>query len=535
MNFPKEDNMAGANFKWPVQTDQARITTPYNPATGTLDFHAPKGAVVRAITGGKVYVVGPDWLEVVSEQFSVTYMTLQNVKVQPGQAISAGDTIGESAGESIRLMVYQNFDPTSLFEKPAAPVQPTPPAAQPPTPAPQPSAPADSKPKVIYLKATSDGVRVREKPVDGKPQGQLRGGEVFESMESEADTTAKVGVQGQWLQIRRFDGTTGYVAAWFVELAPEVPNISVAGSLTGINLDFNHPLGRPSPDDLKGIGWIRIKFNMSYNPANRTYGNTDVNATYNRYLPLIEQYARAGIKTLMVFTHQLYGEGAGFNWQQMDPDKWKTLIGRYADYARQVVERFANKNLIHCYQIWNEQDTKEGRAAVAVPAPIYGLMLTETIRAIRKVDSTTPIITGGHTTGPESGSAYARQALAAMPADVRPDGIATHPYGRGVVGHKFSNFGGLDHEIRLYSGVMPGKPIWITEWGVLNIQGNMSFVNDAADYATGFMKICKGQFPGQVAAAIWYAWADSMDNGYGLVDSSGKPKPNLYDTFKRIG
>jgi hypothetical protein len=158
-------------------------------------------------------------------------------------------------------------------------------------------------------------------------------------------------------------------------------------------------------------------------------------------------------------------------------------------------------------------------------------MMTQTIRAIRGVDKTTPIITGGHVGGPDSGGVYARETLAAMPGDVRPDGIASHPYGRGVQGHKFSPFGPLEEEIRKYAAVLPGKPVWFTEWGVLDFQDNMSVVNDVADYATGFMNIAKKQFAGTVAAAIWYAWADGMDNGYGLVGRNDQPKQPLYQKF----
>ncbi|MBZ0287736.1 MAG: M23 family metallopeptidase, partial [Anaerolineae bacterium] len=63
--------MAVSNFKWPA--DQSRISTPYNAATGSLEFDAPPGTPVKAITGGKVYVVGTDWLQIASEQFTVTY------------------------------------------------------------------------------------------------------------------------------------------------------------------------------------------------------------------------------------------------------------------------------------------------------------------------------------------------------------------------------------------------------------------------------------------------------------------------------
>lgn len=534
--------MGASNFKWPVQVDQARITSPYNASTGSIGFYAPKGTPVSAIVKGKVSSVGGDSVQIVSEQFAVLYANLQNIKVQAGQAVNAEDAISEAgAGESITLTIYQIFDATSLFEKPAPPVTAPPPTATTPSTTTLTTTPSSQK---IYVKATAEGIRLREKPVDGKPVGQLKLDEVIESAESEEATRQKVGVEGQWLQVRRADGTTPFVAAWFVEItSAPVPVVfpPASGSLTGMNLDMNHPLGRPMADQLKGIGWIRIKFNVSLDPSKsegdpKRYGNKDINATFNRYKPFIEQYTKAGIKVLMVFTHQLYGEGAGFDWKNMS-GRWTQLVPTYADFAKQVAQRYLNTGLIHAYQIWNEQDTdpKNARAAVCVPAKDYAYMLTETIRAIRSVDKTTPIITGGHTTGPGAGSAYAKATLAAMPADVRPDGIAIHPYGRGVKGQRFSNWGPLDDEIKAYSPLMPGKPLWFTEWGVLDHQGRTDVIPDVTEYVNGFMDIIKNRYPGQVAAAIWYAWADSMDNGFGLVDTSAKPKPGLFEKFKSVG
>jgi Cellulase (glycosyl hydrolase family 5)/Peptidase family M23 len=523
--------MAASNFKWPVQVDQARISSPYNAGTGSIGFFAPKGTPVRAVVKGKVYAADENSAQIASEQFAVLYANLQNVKVKAGQSVNAEDVIGEAgAGESITLTIYQIFDATALFEKPAAPVTTPPPATTPS--------------QKIYVKALSEGVRLREKAVDGKPVGQLKLDEVIESAESEAATREKVGVEGQWLQVRRADGTTPFVAAWFVAItSAPVPVVfpPTTGSLIGMNLDINHPIGRPAADQLKGIGWVRIKFNVSLDPSKaegdpKRYGNKDINAAFNRYKPFIEQYTRSGIKVLMVFTHQLYGEGAGFDWRNME-GRWTQLVPTYADFAKQVAQRFLNTGLVHAYQIWNEQDTdpKNARAAVCVPAKDYGYMLTETIRAIRSVDKTTPIITGGHTTGPGSGSAYARATLAVMPSDVRPDAIAVHPYGRGVKGHRFSNWGALDDEIKAYAPLLPGKPIWFTEWGVLDHQGRTDVIPAVADYVGGFMDIIKNRYPGQVAAAIWYAWADSMDNGFGLVDTNGKPKPGLFEKFKSVG
>jgi hypothetical protein len=53
------------------------------------------------------------------------------------------------------------------------------------------------------------------------------------------------------------------------------------------------------------------------------------------------------------------------------------------------------------------------------------------------------------------------------------------------------------------------------------------------DYAQGFLNICNKQYAGKVAAAIWYAWADGMDNGYGFVNSDGSPNSPLFDTLAR--
>jgi hypothetical protein len=392
----------------------------------------------------------------------------------------------------------------------------------------------------IYLTPTMDGLRVREMPVDGKPVGTLKLGEVVESLEPDDLTRSKIGVNGQWLKIRRSDGTQAYAAAWFLKpTAPPQPVTFTAASasLLGMNLDIYHPQGHPDPDAMQGIGWVRVKFNVSYNPDNRTYGNRDIDAAYRRYLPYLERYAKAGMRVLMVFTHQLYGEGAGFNWTQMDGGRWRQLVPTYSDFARQVAAKFRHAGLIHAYQIWNEQDTRpeQARAAVPIPAADYAHMLTETIRSIRQVDPDPPIITGGHTSGPGPGSHYAGATLAAMPPDVRPDGIAVHPYGRGVAGHRFSNWGPLSEEIDAYSAVLPGRPLWITEWGVLDHQGRMDVINDVTDYCAGFVNIIKQAYAGKVAAAIWYAWADGMDNGFGLVDANGKPKPGIYERWRTLG
>lgn len=522
--------MGGTGFtiQWPSAARPATITTPYDSETGTVSIAAPTGTAIQAGAAGKVSMVTSNSVQVSAGTFTITYSNLQNIKVHAGETVTTDTPIGESAGgESIQVMLQQAIDPTALLVQP--------PATQPTTPT-QPGTPQTGGSKKLYVTPTSSGVRIREKPVDGKPLGQVNTIDVLEVIEPAEAARAKIGVEGQWLNVRTMNGLEGYSAAQFYKLYDGPEPTKPTTNILGMNLDMYNRLGRPTPDRMKGIGWIRVKYNVSYNPDKGTYGNTDVNATFNRMKPFLQPYVNAGIKVIVVFTHQLYGEGAGYDWTKMDTNRWNDLIPKYADFARRAAQLLSSAGLVHCYQVWNEQDTPPAvaRAAVPVPAKDYANLLAQTIRAIRSVDKTTPIITGGHCTGPDSAGAYARATLAAMPGDVRPDGIASHPYGRGVKGHPFSNFGGLDEEIRKTSTILPGKPIWITEWGVLDRQNNLSVAAQVADYASGFIGMIKSQFPTNVAAAVWYAWADGMDNGYGLVDKDDKPKNALYEKFLKL-
>ncbi len=546
--------MGASDFKlqWPV--DGGQISTAFSTASGTITIAASAGTAIKSGADGLVIAAVGDTVQVSNGLYTVIYSGLQNLKVQDGQHITAGTPIGEAASaDGIHLMVLEAIDPTPMLpaqsaatasptaSQPAPTTASTPPATtSQPASTSTPAATTTASSGKLYVSPLQDHVRIRQTAEINNTNivGQANASDVLEVTEPAADARAKLGVKDQWIHVKTLWGLAGYSAAeFFKEYTGEIPTAAPAAynalNLTGMNLDMYNPLGHPGPDRIKGVGWIRVKFNVSFNPDNNTYGNTDINATFNRMKPFLQPYVSAGIKVLMVFTHQLYGEGAGYNWDQMDSGRWNDLIPKFADYAKRTAALFAGTNLVHAYQIWNEQDTEagKGRAAVPIPAADYGNMLTQTIRAIRSVDSKTPIITGGHVRGAGIGSAYAQATLAAMPADVRPDGIAAHPYGLGPSGNKFSNNGLLADAITKFSAIMPDKPIWFTEWGVLDFQGNMSVVTDVTGYASGFVKIIKNQFPGKVAAAMWYAWADGMDNGYGLVDKDDKEKTPLHNAY----
>ncbi|RMF82212.1 MAG: hypothetical protein D6737_02685 [Chloroflexi bacterium] len=388
----------------------------------------------------------------------------------------------------------------------------------------------------LYIRATEDSIRLREEPVSGRPVGSIKRGDVVEVIEAPANGLPKVGMQDEWIQVRTASGQEGYTAAWFFELA-DTPQTATAATpapmptsetnIVGVNLDVRHPLGTPDPSRLGKIGWVRFGYDVSHGT-----GSTDIGAAFDKYAPILDKYAKAGVKVMLVCTHQTFGEGQGYNWEQMDSAKWRDLSDKFADVMGRIAMQYVGQGLVHAYQIWNEQDAHSGaRASVPLPADEYSYMLSKTIPAIRAVDRDVKIITGGHASGPGTGAAYANKAISAMPHGIRPDGVAFHPYGRGDLKSdpKYRHFGNIDESVNAYAAVMPGKPVWITEWGVLDAPTEPP--DAIAKYATEFITRLKTVHAGKVAAAMWFAWGQGMDNGYGLVDENDQPRGAFTDEY----
>jgi hypothetical protein len=511
---------------WPSEARPARITRAFNhdlngKKNEGIDVYAPKGTPIHAGAAGTVATVVRQqtalgygqYVQIASNVSGVNYLTtyafLQNIKVQMGSIVKAGNIIAEAGGDqTIKVVVQQPGGGLSGYHLPDV-VDPT---------------------IMIYwqgirLRTTATTLRIRERPgTSFAIIGGLKPFDRIETLEPHGRTLLKVEQPDQWIKIRSPQGIEGYAAAEYL-IADEREGFK-ALNMTGMNLDILHPLGGPGADRMKGIGWVRFAYNVSMGR-----GSTDLDAAFRKYAPFIEVYARAGFNIILVMTHQTFGEGQGYVWDKMDTAQWRAFTAKYADVLRRIAGQYANRNWNIVYQIWNEQDTPPAIAHAAVPIPYadYAYLLAESIKAIRAVDGKSPIITGGHVGGPGNGANYARATINAMPASIRPDAIAVHSYGRGPVGSKYSPFGSIDEDVDAYSKIMPGAQIIITEWGVLDFPNDPP--SQVADYAIGFISRLKNLYSGKVAGALWYAWADSMHNGYGLVDTRDNPKQPLYDRF----
>ena len=96
--------------------------------------------------------------------------------------------------------------------------QPAPEPAPAPAPSPQPAPAPQPAGGQFILYAMEDGLALRTQPVvaDATLIKRLPLNAEFTVLEPEAQARAKLGVQGNWIQVRDIEGSLGYCAAWYL-------------------------------------------------------------------------------------------------------------------------------------------------------------------------------------------------------------------------------------------------------------------------------------------------------------------------------
>ncbi len=483
----------------------------------SIDLLTHAGADVLCGAAGVVRAVG-DAVQVESlvgdERYITTYGALRDVRVAVGASVELGQALAKAAGARLPIIVQHPPSGGSSFLGRDNLMNPR---------------------DYLYIpqlraRPIVDNLRVRKLPsLYAGIVGQVFSWHLLEPQEHHGRAIEKIGHDGSWLKVRATTGVEGYTAAQYLRATTlsEGREVFAGVNPVGVNLDVFHRLGKPASRRLGGIGWVRFGYNVS-----NGRGSEDISAALARYLPYVEAYREAGYRVVFTTSHQTYGEGKNefWPWSQMTDAKWRLLRGRFADMMSAIAAQWAGRDLISAWQIWNEPDSLSGVASVPLSARNYGAMFGEVYQAIRSADSDVQIITAGFNSGPVRGSAYARVMLETLADGATPDGIAFHPYGRGVNGHPhYALFGHIDESVWAYSAVLPDKPLWITEFGVLDRPGDAP--GQISRYATDMIRYLKSQYPGRIAALIWYAWAQGMHNGYGIVDNAGRERPPLTERF----
>ncbi|MCY3935036.1 MAG: peptidoglycan DD-metalloendopeptidase family protein [Chloroflexi bacterium] len=546
------------SIDWPSDANPARILRGFYDGPEAdlrhigIDIGSSAGSTIRAAAAGVVAHISRQedglgfgaYAQIVSRHdgkaYTLSYTQLDSIHLNLGEEVAAGQAIAHAAGERFTLICQSDAQGGDGFHIPNV-IDPTPLLHW----------------SDLIVRTTGVWLRIRSAAGTEHPQlDSIRPGEVAITLEPHGETLQKLGVEDSWLHVANENGTEGYAAARYLEARrpvapPEGPPATQNGrqlpktNITGVNLDIHNPRGRPDPARLGRIGWVRVKYNVSYDPKNRSYGNRDLEAAYERHFPVFERYVREGAKLIVIFTHQLYGEGANYYWPDMakpspgSTSRWTAFTPHFAEMAGRAAAQFASSGIVSAYQIWNEQDTfpAHARAAVPIPPYDYAKLFAATYRAIRAQDSQVHIISGGHITGAGAGVTYARKTRDSLPDDVRPDGLAFHAYGLGIGREHspYSIWGKLSDAISSYDTVYGNVPLYITEWGVLDRQ-YFDETEAVTTYARQFMSVVEAN-RARVVAACWYGWGHGMDNGYGLVNFGGHPNQPLYEylTNFRLG
>ncbi len=235
------------SLRWPVDSHRVNQYFGENPETYKpfhlpghegVDLFALNGANVYAAADGDVYQAShpkdhPYGLHVRIKHvvdgrtYHTVYAHLQETHVKVGQKVAAGDLIGQadntgnSFGSHLHLTLKIDGEQTPGY--PAGIVDPWPylqaSSVTPPPPPIIPDPPDEPLPPASGITVYTVGaINLRARPTtDANIRGGLPAGEALSVLGDAAAARAKIGKDGEWLQVQTAGGLPGYVAAWLVQ------------------------------------------------------------------------------------------------------------------------------------------------------------------------------------------------------------------------------------------------------------------------------------------------------------------------------
>ncbi len=199
---------------------------------------------------------------------------------------------------------------------------------------------------------------------------------------------------------------------------------------------------------------------------------------------------------------------------------WQTYVDTiYVPKLKQILQESPT---IPAIEVWNEEDVCSPGFCPYVPAQEYAYLLDQAVTTIKALNPATKVIMGGMASGRLQ---YLSDVMQADPAGFdRIDAVGLHPYGTSPDGWCASGcsggilpFGDLATVVTNYQNTAE-KPIWVTEIGT----GSRDMAWQAEYLWRCFTVLQRLQVP----VVIWYAWIDTMNPYFGLMDAQGIMKPS---------
>ena len=207
----------------------------------------------------------------------------------------------------------------------------------------------------------------------------------------------------------------------------------------------------------------------------------------------------------------------------------------FANWAGAVAKRYAGKGAKY-FEIWNEPNNPAFWAPKPDPAA-YTLDLEAAYKAIKAVDPSAVVLSGGLAPQPDSSTSYAPLTfLEDMYADGAKgsfDGVGFHPYSfpldpgtynRGSAWSQMSQTSPSVRSIMTANGDS-AKKIWITEYGAPT-SGTTQNHSDAEQSNELVQAISQVEHLSWVGSFYIYTWEDGVpDEGFGVLTVNGAKKP----------
>ncbi|MFC5531242.1 sugar-binding protein [Cohnella yongneupensis] len=185
-------------------------------------------------------------------------------------------------------------------------------------------------------------------------------------------------------------------------------------------------------------------------------------------------------------------------------------VSEYADFVYKTVSRY--KNDVHAWEIWNEPNL-DGFFRPTHDAEAYVELLKAGYLAAKRADPKATVVMSGLS---GTGGGYLDEMIA-LGAAKYTDAVVIHPYQAGdpEAGDSFV------HDIAGVQAKMPGKPIWLTEWGWRTDEQG---ADKQAVYTVKGYLLAKAM---NVQKNALYSFNVATDTQFGLADSSigGTVKP----------
>ncbi len=285
-------------------------------------------------------------------------------------------------------------------------------------------------------------------------------------------------------------------------------------TITGANLDLYHPLN-PTADTFvqSGLKAARLEYNVSRAKQFEgiPHGNTDRTAASRFYKPYVTTLRAGGVRVFGCLTHVTFGEGEqhGFVWPVVreNDNEMRRFINMHVSFCEPIIAEYIG--LIDDWLIGNENDAKpaDARASVSLKSTQYGAWARELSAMIRRVNPRARVWVGEFVGGAGDAIAYLK-ASGLQPSEY--DGISLHPY----------DMSSLKSYLAAWKQFTK-KPLAITEFGPLGSPAEQATWN--TDQIFNMIEsYTKTAMNAGVEVLAKYSWANTMDNGYGIVDASNQ-------------